>query len=82
MPMVAMYAWAGSPSPREPPMSMSAPTTITRPTPASPTQLDSDMSRRDLIDVLSWIEFPRKSTVLIEIDRGVRDYLVGVLRDR
>jgi hypothetical protein len=57
--------------------------TITRTTPAEPAILDADMTRSDIITVLEWIQFPKKGRpVLVEIDQGVRDYLVGVLRDR
>jgi hypothetical protein len=48
--------------------------TITRTKPAEPAVLDADMTRADIIAVLQWIQFPRKGRV--------RDYLVGVLRDR
>jgi hypothetical protein len=60
---------------------MSSTSTITRPTPAEPAVLDADMTRADIIAVLQWLQFPHKGRVLIELDRGVRDFLVGVLRD-
>jgi hypothetical protein len=56
--------------------------TITRPTPAEPATLDADMTRADIIAVLEWLQFPRKGQALVELDKGVRDFLVGVLRDR
>ena len=56
--------------------------TITRPTPAEPAVLDADMTPGDIIDVLRWIQFPHKGRAQVELEKGVRDYLVGVLRNR
>jgi hypothetical protein len=50
--------------------------------PAEPAILDDGMTRADIIDLLRWLQFPHKCRCLIELDRGVRDFLVGVLRDR
>jgi hypothetical protein len=57
--------------------------TITRPRPPEPAILDADMTRADIIDVLEMIQFPKKGRpALIEIDAGVRDYLIDALRHR
>ena len=60
---------------------MSTTSAIIRPTPAEPAVLDDGMTRADIIDVLRWLQFPHKGRCLIELDRGSRDFLVGVLRD-
>jgi hypothetical protein len=78
--MLARYAWGAISRRREPAMSTAS--SITRPTPAEPAVLDDDMIRTDIIDVLRWLQFPRKGTRLIELDAGVRDFIVRALRDR
>jgi hypothetical protein len=62
---------------------MSTTSTITRPKPAEPATLDHGMTPGDIIDVLQWIQFPKRGRpVLVEIDEGVRDFIVDALRTR
>jgi hypothetical protein len=61
---------------------MSTTSAITRPAPAEPAVLDDGMTRADIIDVLRWLQFPHKGRCLIELDKGVRDFLIRALRDR
>ncbi len=44
-------------------------------------QVDAEMSRGDLIDALQRLDFVSGHGVL-QLDRGVRDYIVRALRDR
>ncbi len=45
-------------------------------------ELTDDMTVGDLVDVLEHLNFPRGHTTTLRIDRGVRDYLVRMLRGR
>ncbi len=47
----------------------------------SPTELDADMTPADLVEVLRGLDFGQRHTKKsrLEIDEGVRDYLVAVL---
>jgi hypothetical protein len=58
-------------------MSASDVIALKRPAPAE--ELSADMARADLIEVLQHLHFTGGHCVL-RIDRGVRDYLVHMLR--
>ena len=47
-----------------------------------PPELTDDMTRRDLVDVLEHLPLGRRAdaTCLCRVDRGVRDYLLRLLR--
>jgi hypothetical protein len=45
-------------------------------------ELTDDMTVADLIDVLEQLRFPGGQPTTVRIDRGVRDYLVRMLRGR
>ncbi len=45
-------------------------------------ELSDDMTVADLVDVLEHLRFPGGHAVTVRIDRGVRDYLVRMLRGR
>ncbi len=45
-------------------------------------ELSDDMTAADLVDVLEHLRFPRGHAVTLRIERGVRDYLVRMLRGR
>ena len=43
----------------------------------APAELVEDMSAGDLIDVLSRLRFDSRDLCLVQLDRGVRDFLVA-----
>ncbi len=45
-------------------------------------ELTDDMTVVDLVDVLEHLRFPGGQPTTLRIDRGVRDYLVRLLRGR
>ncbi len=45
-------------------------------------ELSDDMTAADLVDVLEHLRFPGGQPSTVRIDRGVRDYLVRMLRVR
>jgi hypothetical protein len=45
-----------------------------------PEILDQDMTRDDIVEVLAYLKFERDATCTIQIDPGLRDYLLGALR--
>jgi hypothetical protein len=47
---------------------------------STPAELDEDMSRTDLIDVLERLRFVERPSITLRIDHGVRDFLVRALR--
>jgi len=47
-----------------------------------PDYLDQDMTVRDLVEVLSTLQFRRDGTAMVELDRAVADFLVALLRTR
>jgi hypothetical protein len=49
---------------------------------SSPEELDEDMRPADLIDTLERLRFTDRPSVTLRVDRGVRDYMVRILRER
>ncbi len=45
-------------------------------------ELTDDMKATDLVDVLEHLSFAGRQATTLRIDRGVRDYLVRVLKGR
>jgi hypothetical protein len=45
-------------------------------------ELTDDMTVADLVDVLEHLRFPGGQAITVRIDRGVRDYLLRMLRGR
>jgi hypothetical protein len=45
-------------------------------------ELTDDMTVADLVDVLEHMRFPGGQATTLRIDRGVRDYLLRMLRGR
>ncbi len=45
-------------------------------------ELTGDMTVADLVDVLEHVRFAGGQVITLRIDRGVRDYLVRMLRGR
>jgi len=62
---------------------MSSTSAIPRPTPAEPAVLDDDMTRVDIIDALQRLPFKRAGDrCVVQLDPGVRNFLVQAWRDR
>ncbi len=45
-------------------------------------ELTDDMTVADLVDVLEYMRFARGQATTLRIDRGVRDYLLRMLKGR
>ncbi len=45
-------------------------------------ELFADMTKTDIVHVLEYLCFPKNGSVLIRIDRPVRDYLINRLSER
>ncbi len=45
-------------------------------------ELFADMTKTDIVHVLEYLHFPKNGSVLIRIDRPVRDYLISRLSER